>query len=401
MRSRGSSWRAPTSSSSAAARRTCRPGSRAGARAGRCRRHRRPARDRPALQAEYGLDVPARRGERRGRAAAGRALRPRRLRVRREHLVRPAPLDSRGVPAAPARRAALVPPQQRPLMLCVPDDETSRNADAAARLLRLDRLEWPDDTRGVEWQLPHGELVRLLRRTRLRGRRPGRAAPGRRCDHHLPVLTLEWARSWPTEEIWVARKTVTRLVLASTSPQRRAILEQLRIPFDVVAPCYVEHDPPDADPVALVREHARGQGALRPRGGTRHARRRHDRSPRRPDLRQARRPGEARARCCASSSGRPTSSSPGCACSGRRLRRRRARGHRRHVPPAHRGRDRGLPRERRVGGPRGRLRDPGARRPARRRGSTATTSTSSGLPGALLVGLARRAMPRTCCKSVA
>jgi len=49
------------------------------------------------------------------------------------------------------------------------------------------------------------------------------------------------------------------LVLASTSPQRRAILEQLRIPFDVVAPVYVEHDPPDADPVMLVRDHAEGK----------------------------------------------------------------------------------------------------------------------------------------------
>jgi septum formation protein len=49
------------------------------------------------------------------------------------------------------------------------------------------------------------------------------------------------------------------LLLASTSPQRRAILEQLGLPFDVVAPRYEEHDPPDADPVALVREHARGK----------------------------------------------------------------------------------------------------------------------------------------------
>jgi septum formation protein len=49
------------------------------------------------------------------------------------------------------------------------------------------------------------------------------------------------------------------LLLASTSPQRRAILEQLRIPFDVVAPQYEEHDPPDADVVDLVREHARGK----------------------------------------------------------------------------------------------------------------------------------------------
>jgi septum formation protein len=57
----------------------------------------------------------------------------------------------------------------------------------------------------------------------------------------------------------VSAPPVAPLLLASTSPQRRAILEQLGIPFDVVAPRYVEHDPPDADAVDLVREHARGK----------------------------------------------------------------------------------------------------------------------------------------------
>ena len=42
------------------------------------------------------------------------------------------------------------------------------------------------------------------------------------------------------------------LLLASTSPQRRAILQQLHIPFDVVAPNYVERGD---DPV----EHAAGK----------------------------------------------------------------------------------------------------------------------------------------------
>jgi septum formation protein len=50
-----------------------------------------------------------------------------------------------------------------------------------------------------------------------------------------------------------------RLTLASTSPQRRAILEQLRIPFEVVEPSYPEDDPPDADPAELVRRHAEGK----------------------------------------------------------------------------------------------------------------------------------------------
>ncbi len=51
----------------------------------------------------------------------------------------------------------------------------------------------------------------------------------------------------------------TSLTLASTSPQRQAILEQLRIPFVVVAPDYIEDDPPDADPAELVRRHAQGK----------------------------------------------------------------------------------------------------------------------------------------------
>jgi septum formation protein len=49
------------------------------------------------------------------------------------------------------------------------------------------------------------------------------------------------------------------LLLASTSPQRRAILTQLGVPFDVTSPVYLEHDRPDADAVELVREHARGK----------------------------------------------------------------------------------------------------------------------------------------------
>jgi septum formation protein len=55
----------------------------------------------------------------------------------------------------------------------------------------------------------------------------------------------------------------TSLILASTSPQRRAILEQLAVPFEIVVPEFVEA--PDGDP----REHAAGKarsvdGAGRP-----------------------------------------------------------------------------------------------------------------------------------------
>lgn len=50
----------------------------------------------------------------------------------------------------------------------------------------------------------------------------------------------------------LARPPAPALILASTSPQRRAILEQLRLPFDVVAPDYAEQGD---DPV----EHAVGK----------------------------------------------------------------------------------------------------------------------------------------------
>jgi septum formation protein len=49
------------------------------------------------------------------------------------------------------------------------------------------------------------------------------------------------------------------LLLASTSPQRKAILEQLHVPFDVVAPNYDEAIPKGADPMQVVRKHARGK----------------------------------------------------------------------------------------------------------------------------------------------
>ncbi len=55
------------------------------------------------------------------------------------------------------------------------------------------------------------------------------------------------------------RSAAVPLVLASTSPQRRAILEQLRIPFEVVAPEYVEDDEAGVAPVELVRLHADGK----------------------------------------------------------------------------------------------------------------------------------------------
>ena len=49
------------------------------------------------------------------------------------------------------------------------------------------------------------------------------------------------------------------ILLASTSPQRRAILAQLGIPFELAQPRYEEHDPPGLSPAEAVVLHAQGK----------------------------------------------------------------------------------------------------------------------------------------------
>ena len=51
----------------------------------------------------------------------------------------------------------------------------------------------------------------------------------------------------------MARPPAAPLILASTSPQRRAILEQLRIPFDAVPPDFDETEDPVANAAGKAR----------------------------------------------------------------------------------------------------------------------------------------------------
>lgn len=95
-------------------------------------------------------------------------------------------------------------------ILCAPDE--GRPTDRLLRPQRgLGRLEWPGEL-GVEWQLPHGELFRLLTRTGfdvvdLVELYP----PDDAVDHeYYDTFSVEWAREWPIEEIWVAKKPADR-----------------------------------------------------------------------------------------------------------------------------------------------------------------------------------------------
>jgi ubiquinone/menaquinone biosynthesis C-methylase UbiE len=71
----------------------------------------------------------------------------------------------------------------------------------------LNRIEW-EDTGEVEFHLPHGELIDLLRDNGFEIERLIElyAPEGAETHEFYEYVTPEWAHKWPAEEIWVARK---------------------------------------------------------------------------------------------------------------------------------------------------------------------------------------------------
>lgn len=92
------------------------------------------------------------------------------------------------------------------LMLCVDEEETKPATD---RLLRsafgVYRMEWPGDS-GVEFHLAHGEWIRLLRRAGFEVEDLIEIQPPPDAKTRYPFVTLDWARKWPTEEVWKLTK---------------------------------------------------------------------------------------------------------------------------------------------------------------------------------------------------
>jgi SAM-dependent methyltransferase len=91
-------------------------------------------------------------------------------------------------------------------ILCGPDDETIPVGDQLLRpLFGMHRVEWPGED-SVEFHLPPGKMIALLRDcglelTELIEVRP--PADTAKTDPHVP---LDWARRYPCEEVWRARK---------------------------------------------------------------------------------------------------------------------------------------------------------------------------------------------------
>ena len=92
-------------------------------------------------------------------------------------------------------------------ILCAPD--TGQNEE---RLMRpqfegLYRIEWPDSA-GVEYHPTHGQWIDLLHDSgfEIEALRELQAPDDRETHTYYDYVTIEWARKWPCEDLWVARK---------------------------------------------------------------------------------------------------------------------------------------------------------------------------------------------------
>ena len=90
------------------------------------------------------------------------------------------------------------------MALCTPDEN---GVAATDRLLRpafgMYRLEWPNDP-GVEFHLSHGDWIRLLHQAGFEIEDLLELRPTPAATSNYDFVTLEWARQWPSEEVWKA-----------------------------------------------------------------------------------------------------------------------------------------------------------------------------------------------------
>lgn len=92
------------------------------------------------------------------------------------------------------------------LVLAMQELETEPASD---RLLRpyfgMHRFEWPD-TRAVEFHLGFGDWIRLLRQSGFEVVDLVEIRPPEGSSTRYPFVTLDWARRWPSEQVWKVRK---------------------------------------------------------------------------------------------------------------------------------------------------------------------------------------------------
>jgi hypothetical protein len=85
--------------------------------------------------------------------------------------------------------------------LCVPPEGQVGTA-LLRPLFGLRRLDWGTST---EFNLPHGEMLRLLRSHGFIVEDLIEIQAPRDARRDFPYVSADWAHNWPSEEVWKAR----------------------------------------------------------------------------------------------------------------------------------------------------------------------------------------------------
>ncbi len=91
------------------------------------------------------------------------------------------------------------------LVLCWPNFDDPAGEELARKYFGLRSLEDPADG-STTFHLPYGEWIALLRANGLEVERLVELQAPEGAETRWDFVTPEWARRWPSEEIWKARK---------------------------------------------------------------------------------------------------------------------------------------------------------------------------------------------------
>lgn len=92
------------------------------------------------------------------------------------------------------------------LIMCLADlAEDPAGTQLRRPMFGMHRFEWEDED-SVDFHLPHGAMIRLLRDSgfTVEALRELQAPPGATSRHQF--VTADWAQRWPSEEVWIARR---------------------------------------------------------------------------------------------------------------------------------------------------------------------------------------------------
>ncbi len=92
------------------------------------------------------------------------------------------------------------------LTLCVPNEQGIPADNVMKRdYFGMHRIEWPADD-VVEFHLGYGDWIRLLRASDFEVIDLVELRPAEGTTMRYDWVTVEWARRWPVEEAWIAKK---------------------------------------------------------------------------------------------------------------------------------------------------------------------------------------------------